>query len=97
MKHQMLKEICNKIWYDCLYFRRIIWEYDWVELSEKDIIFTQYFLTKLKEFLASNECPMWEMYRSHNVQRANINHILNNLDNPTEYIYNLVFLWKKSA
>lgn len=89
-----LIEICNIINYDCVYFHRIVSENDCVEPSDKDIIFTQDFIKKLKEFLASKNCPMWEMYMNHNVQRANINHILNHLDDPVEYIYNLVFLWK---
>ena len=87
-EHEKLKAICEKIWYNIsngyfeiegmLYFKS--W-YSYVDIDVREIIFTQEFMDKLSEYLNKNSIKdfkkMWW-------------DICNNLDNPVEFLYNLI-------
>ena len=88
-EHEKLKEICDKIWYE---FHSLRKEVTWisqsdqsrytvfVDIDEREIIFTQEFIDKYINYIGKwhNE-EMWIKLWP-----------LDNLDNPTEYLYNLI-------
>jgi len=83
-EHEILKEICDEIGYnvDWEYYKwrfarlNVYWsDYIWTNLRE--IIFTQEFMDKYQEYYWVTYMYMWERLNKH-------------LDNPTEYLYNLL-------
>jgi len=89
-EHEKLKEICDKIGYeinaelfywDETDFRRqwnMYDEYDFVA-DVREIIFTQEFMSKFEDYYIKDKEYMWWKHL-----------ILHNLNNPTEYLYNLI-------
>ena len=99
LEHEKLKEICDKIWYEFneyLYIiqtldnystfsiRKTIWK---CLLDVREIIFTQEFMDKYWEYLCKIKNPEWQ-------ELFETALIFNNLNNPVEYLYNLLELWK---
>lgn len=94
--HEMLKEIIDKIWFnisiinywikfDKLYwFHLNWWEKYWKTYNVREIIFTQEFMGKLETKLMGIFRP-----NTSNV-KVMLNWILYHLDNPVEYLYNLI-------
>lgn len=83
-EHEKLKEIADKIWYELLLcnikqYKRI----DWIEwffyVDVREIIFTPEFMGKFVDYKPS----------------INMCNIFNNLDNPVEYLFDLLELWKQ--
>jgi len=115
--HEILYNICKKIWYEVLY-PWVNWsKFDWYNLKEyleiweiyfynkffrmydsnfkqdnvnhiinvTEIIFTSEFMEKLVSYL-DNENLLWP---KRNYEKIGIE-IIFNLDNPVDYIYNLI-------
>jgi len=94
-EHEKLKEICDVIGYESKYWNTDVrpnwfykWDCCWPEyIDVREIIFTQEFIDKY-----FNKLYWW---RIRNWIEAMIikEDILKNLDNPTEYLYNTLWLW----
>lgn len=91
--HEMLREICDKIWYEFHSLRKeVIWKIqsDWTELNiyvdvnEREIIFTQEFMEKFREFYLSKINDNFD-----NLDKKELK-LLNHLHNPVKYLYNLI-------
>lgn len=96
-KHEQLKEICDKIGYNNpefvfnnLFYRKYnteIWSEDLSLynniLNVREIIFTQEFMDKLFAFLLNKHTSIL-------IANTKKQGLLKNLDNPTEYLYNLI-------
>ena len=90
-EHEKLVEICDLIEYDIKY--NYDWDiYDtefhninWARIVDvREVIFTQEFMKKLTIQL---EKKMWsEMFKRG---------LLDNLDNPVQYLYNTLWLWNQ--
>ena len=96
-EHEQLKEICNKIGYETKYNIDVdnIWFYEELNidisnissvkysryLDVREIIFTQEFMEKYKEYA----------YKLDNIDNQDIYDLLLHLDNPVWYLYDLVF------
>jgi len=87
-EHEQLKEIIDKIWYkidDELYFYDDIKNYfrdcywDCRNIDVREIIFNQEFMDLFRQY-THIDVKYWIW-------------LLFNLDNPTLYIYNLLWLW----
>ena len=94
-----LIEICTIIWHP--YYGRRDWiieenegfrmrdEERQVKMSEVDVIFTQKFMDKLREYLAKRRC--WHYERMSDIEFWWIQiFLMDNLKNPVEYLYNLI-------
>jgi len=95
-EHEILKEICDTIGYD--YSKRynfyktlkkfwvnLTWKSWRREASIQEIIFTQEFMNKLMYYYhITLNWPMIGLFSER---------LLQNLDNPTTYLYNLLGLW----
>lgn len=96
-EHEKLKEICKKIWYSLLenwidwdwynhyFWKEMLW-WVWVlpwfkRYDVRQIIFTQEFMDKYLKYYSDN---IWMSSSDQIVYRLSLN-----LDNPTEYLYNL--------
>lgn len=93
-EHEKLKQICDKIWYKYWNFQK--WKfmrfwYDNIQESVKEIIFTQEFMDKYFYYYRDknnyNFTLHWELWTKQLIFR--------NLNNPVEYLYNLLELWKQ--
>jgi len=95
-EYEKLKEICDVIGYEMLYMKNTNWfcencQSDDVKINTwfdiREVIFTQEFMDKY-----FNKLYWW---RIRNWIEAMIikEDILKNLDNPTEYLYNTLWLW----
>ena len=87
-EHEKLKEICDKIWYENYILEQIRWWYiykwsEWIELDVIEIIFTQEFMDKLDTYLWEKD--LW--FCRHDLSSELI---WKHLNNPVEYIYNLI-------
>ena len=83
-----LKYIFDIIWYDSkeFFYNEEFWSFyeliDWwfFRLSDKDIIFTQKFIDKVRDYMNKID------YDS----RSRENLLLSNLNDPVSYLYNLI-------
>lgn len=83
-EHKQLKEICDKIWYEVFESNDWYWHLYkcWnIILDVREIIFTQDFMDKLYQFIEHDEPLSFLEYW---------NWLLHNLDNPVQYLYNLI-------
>lgn len=103
-EHEQLKYICDKIGYmPDLYYQDDFQKYPWInwfiedlwwifyEADVREIIFTQEFMDKLlkyREIMQENKNIIWT--QKHIDWQNCFNNILDNLNNPTEYLYNLI-------
>jgi len=108
-EHEMLKEICDVIWYDlsnlsvqqnkdCWYAENTFERYFWDATCDvREIIFTQEFMDKFITYYDMNISPWIFIERDNWELDIPLIHngLLRNLDNPTEYLYNLLELWQK--
>lgn len=91
-EHELLKEICDKIWYDNFYFDEDdkiylideCWIYDWwskgfYKINVREIIFTQEFWNLL-----------WDYPTIKDREKALTFWLLNHLDNPVQYLADLL-------
>jgi len=88
-EHEQLKEICDKIWYKIDDEIMEIWNWeefidtDWATyahtLNSREIIFTQEFMDKFKNHCLKKD---WQIFF--------YEWLMTNLDNPTQYLYNLI-------
>ena len=91
-EYEMLYEICTKIWYKLWEWSEFLKIWDklkkhWIwEVSSKEIIFSQEFIDKLIEYMSEKEI-LTSSIEEHNIY---YNLMKNNLNNPTQYIYNLI-------
>jgi len=99
-EHEKLKAICDEIGYEIPkwkkgnkviswsinWFRR--WDYfnNWVDVRE--IIFTPEFMDKIK-------IEIYNKYKTTFQVNLKIERLMNNLDNPVDYLYKTLNLWKK--
>ena len=105
-EHEQLKEICDKIWYSTYMWQE---EQNWPEIyiekwfykpwcrrciyqkmDVREIIFTKEFMDKYLKFINIKEkinTSEWSLKFSI--------FLFNNLDNPVQYLYNLI-LWQKN-
>jgi len=95
-EHEQLKYICDKIWYEYDINKEVVWtDYMWypidvnIKLNAREIIFNQEFMDKFTGYICKDldneECSIdaWNKWEK----------IIYHLDNPTLYIYNLLWLW----
>ena len=104
-EHEKLKIICDKIWYESDFydnkreiFKQWTWDNEYRMVNVREIIFTEEFMDKYKKYYDSNICPWffrqnkdWSYWK---IQLPLVDDILNNLHNPTQYLYNLLEIWK---
>ena len=90
IEHEKFKIICDKIWFlvdyhydkdDWFYDYNVIWEAETINL--RIIIFTQEFMNKYKQYA-------WKINDSYKYYDF-LSEITLWLDNPVEYLYNLLF------
>jgi hypothetical protein len=82
-EHEQLKEICDKIGYMYNVSSDTFVDFDNNIISIREIIFTQEFMDKLFAFLLNKHTSVLMA----NTKKQGL---LKNLDNPTEYLYNLI-------
>jgi len=89
-EHETLKAICDKIWYDNIHTYWCNNQYQVFKTdirSAREIIFTQEFMDKfLKEYRKEELTIEKSIYRWHRFTDL----IYKHLDNPVEYLYNLI-------
>ena len=78
--HEKLKIICDKIWYKIDLYKDINWY--WIIKDVREIIFTQDFMDL---FECNCDNLAWKYWRVA---------LLKNLDNPVEFLFDLLELWK---
>ena len=88
-EHELLKEICDKIWYLVLYayddwYYETIWRINYRYVDVREIIFTQEFMDKLSIYCLET-LDMWRAY-----DRFCISLIQWHLNNPVEYLADLL-------
>lgn len=83
-KQEKLKRICNKIWYEKSLDKKVIplvWNKNTIVIKdEREVIFDPEFIDKYKTYY-HNKFAWWVCIDTN---------IMKNLDNITEYIYNLI-------
>jgi len=93
--HEKLKEMADLIGYDLFRTELIDWflfTSDWPYriLDEREIIFTQEFMDKFRKYITNNH-KTHEEWLICVEKTGKINWILSHLDDPTDYLYNLLF------
>ena len=87
-EHEKLKAICDKIGYEPIYYwYKTLKRYykDWKgEAGVREIIFTQEFMERLKLY-------HWNNIVSDVLYEHKMLQLFDNLDNPVDYLYNLIF------
>ena len=77
-EHEQLKEICKII--GCKYVEfEYLWDGQSRRVGVREIIFTQQFMRKIESYMEELEWPLWWD-----------NYIMSYLDNPVQYLYNLI-------
>lgn len=95
LENAKLKIICDKIWYNKFCYESPVWPYNWrffanaaklSELSIKDIIFTKEFMDKFNKYrIHQLDLDVYWQWKN-----SRLWEILDNLDNPVEFLYNLI-------
>ena len=90
-EHQLLKEICDKIWYLVIYayddwYYEAIWKIDYRYINVREIIFTQEFENKMREYSYNEWDFIWE---------AVWMDLINHLNNPVEYLADILEITNK--
>jgi len=83
-EHEQLKEICDKIWFEIDHWfmsEYDIWEID-CRTDVQAIIFTEEFKDKYCHHMIYVNYPKYT--------RSEFNTVCNHLDNPVDYLYNLI-------
>jgi len=88
-EHEQLKYICDKIWYEIKYkFDRTYYEQvadtEYRTIDVREIIFTQEFMDKYWEYYKEYKFSSSSIYQTMQLE------LLNNLDNPVQYLYELI-------
>ena len=102
--HEMLKEICDKIGYNPVWYWTYIDISSWVsepwyyrdgwndeyypDVDVREIIFTPEFRRKFAKW-------MWGMADEYGRNIEEYNNVTDHLDNPVQYLYDTLWLWTK--
>ena len=89
-EHEMLKEICDLIEYESWYWDTIRrwYIYKWEEeLDVREIIFTQ-------EFKEAFTKKLYWKIDDYLLSVSDYNEIIEHLNDPVQYLYNILWLWK---
>lgn len=93
-EHEKLKWICDEIGYERNYdnyrliYKERTWDNEYRLIDVREIIFTQEFKNKFINYIF-DIVHKWEFELTLTAE-DDFNMVINNLDNPTDYLYNLL-------